>query len=222
MINQQRSKDGTPLFNRLRSLVFSHIKELKSSYHEIIRKPLSSFITVSLIGLSIGLPSIFVVLGGNLLSGLDRIDQSVKINVFFDKNILVADGLALSKEIQNQPDVALVRFISSEEAIKEFQRQTKLSEILFTLGQNPLPHVVEVVPVSFDPIDVSILVSVLNDLAGVESASTNLNWLERFYGLFSIMRIVGIVFAAAFFVGLILVVAHTIRLLFRIKQKKSS
>ena len=177
---------------------------------EIIRKPLSSFVTISLIGISIGLPSIFLILGENFLAGLDRIDQSVKINVFLDKSVLVAEGLALSKEIQDQPDVSLVRFISSEEAIKDFQKQTNLSEILFTLGQNPLPHVIEVVPVSFDPIDVAILVSSLNDLNGVESASTNLGWLERLYGVFSIVRSIGIVFVIIFFAGLILVVAHTI------------
>ena len=210
LINQKGSKSGTQLFNGLRFFLLSHVREIKGALSEIIRKPLSSFVTISLIGISIGLPSIFVILGENFLAGLDRMDQSVKINVFLDKNVLVTEGLALSKEIQNQPDVSTVRFISSEEAIKEFQKQTNLSEILFTLGQNPLPHVVEVVPVSFDPIDVAILVSSLNDRGGVESASTNLSWLERLYGIFSIVRSIGIVFAVTFFVGLILVVAHTI------------
>jgi len=190
--------------------VFSHVTEFKGALVEIIRKPLSSFVTISLIGISIGLPSIFVIIGENFLSGLDRIDQSVKINVFLEEGISISEGLALSREIQNQLDVSMVRFISSEEAIKEFQKQTNLSEILFTLDQNPLPHVVEVVPISFEPINVSILVASLNDRNGVESASTNLNWLERLYGVFSIIKSVGIVFAVTFFVGLILVVAHTI------------
>ena len=190
--------------------MFSHVTEFKGALVEIIRKPLSSFVTISLIGISIGLPSIFVIIGENFLSGLDRIDQSVKINVFLEEGISISEGLALSREIQNQLDVSMVRFISSEEAIKEFQKQTNLSEILFTLDQNPLPHVVEVVPISFEPIDVSILVASLNDRNGVESASTNLNWLERLYGVFSIIKSVGIVFAVTFFVGLILVVAHTI------------
>ena len=190
--------------------MFSHMRELKGALHEIIRKRLSSFITISLIGISIGLPSIFVIIGENFLSGLERIDQSIKINVFLEEGISVSEGLALSREIQNQLEVSMVRFISSEEAIKEFQKQTNLSEILFTLGNNPLPHVVEVVPVSLDPIDVSILVASLNDRAGVESASTNLNWLERLYSVFSIIKSVGIVFAVTFFVGLVLVVAHTV------------
>ena len=190
--------------------MFSHVTEFKGALVEIIRKPLSSFVTISLIGISIGLPSIFVIIGENFLSGLDRIDQSVKINVFLEEGISISEGLALSREIQNQLDVSMVRFISSEEAIKEFQKQTNLSEILFTLDQNPLPHVVEVVPISFEPINVSILVASLNDRNGVESASTNLNWLERLYGVFSIIKSVGIVFAVTFFVGLILVVAHTI------------
>ena len=190
--------------------MFSHMRELKGALDEIIRKRLSSFITISLIGISIGLPSIFVIIGENFLSGLERIDQSIKINVFLEEGISVSEGLALSREIQNKPDVSMVRFISSEEAIKEFQKQTNLSEILFTLGNNPLPHVVVVVPVSLDPIDVSLLVSSLNDRAGVESASTNLNWLERLYSVFSIVKSVGIVFAITFFVGLILVVAHTV------------
>ena len=190
--------------------MFSHMRELKGALDEIIRKRLSSFITISLIGISIGLPSIFVIIGENFLSGLERIDQSIKINVFLEEGISVSEGLALSKEIQNQLEVSTVRFISSEEAIKEFQKQTNLSEILFTLGNNPLPHVVVVVPVSLDPIDVSLLVSSLNDRAGVESASTNLNWLERLYSVFSIVKSVGIVFAITFFVGLILVVAHTV------------
>ena len=190
--------------------MFSHVTEFKGALVEIIRKPLSSFVTISLIGISIGLPSIFVIIGENFLSGLDRIDQSVKINVFLEEGISISEGLEFSREIQNQLDVSMVRFISSEEAIKEFQKQTNLSEILFTLDQNPLPHVVEVVPISFEPINVSILVASLNDRNGVESASTNLNWLERLYGVFSIIKSVGIVFAVTFFVGLILVVAHTI------------
>ena len=190
--------------------MFSHMRELKGALDEIIRKRLSSFITISLIGISIGLPSIFVIIGENFLSGLERIDQSIKINVFLEEGISVSEGLALSREIQNKPDVSMVRFISSEEAIKEFQKQTNLSEILFTLGNNPLPHVVVVVPVSLDPIDVSLLVASLNDRVGVESASTNLNWLERLYSVFSIVKSVGIIFAITFFVGLILVVAHTV------------
>ena len=190
--------------------MLSHWKEFKGALDEIIRRPLGSFITISLIGISIGLPSIFVIIGENFLSGLDRIDQSAKVNVFLDEGTSVSEGLALSREIQNQFDVSMVRFISSEEAIKEFQQQTNLSEILLTLGQNPLPHVLEIEPVSFDPIDVSILVATLNERNGVESASTNLSWLERLYSIFSIIKSVGIVFASIFFVGLILVVAHTI------------
>ena len=116
--------------------MFSHMRELKGALDEIIRKRLSSFITISLIGISIGLPSIFVIIGENFLSGLERIDQSIKINVFLEEGISVSEGLALSGEIQNKPEVSMVRFISSEEAIKEFQKQTNLSEILFTLGKS--------------------------------------------------------------------------------------
>ena len=135
MINQKKSKGGTQIFRRLKPFVFSHVTEFKGALVEIIRKPLSSFVTISLIGISIGLPSIFVIIGENFLSGLDRIDQSVKINVFLEEGISISEGLEFSREIQNQLDVSMVRFISSEEAIKEFQKQIGKSRMILYLCQ---------------------------------------------------------------------------------------
>ena len=219
-MNQNRAEKKSGFLLRTRLLVSGHFDDLKKTAAELITNPLNSTLSLLLIAVSIALPSIFLTLTTNFMSGLDRIDESPKINVYLREEVSIEEGMTVTRGLLEHPQVSEATFISADEALKEFQEGSNLSGILIALDENPLPHVVEVVPSSLDPLDVSNLVMSIELYDQVQEASINLRWLERLFAISLILKRLVFVLALILFLGVILVIAHTIGVAIQFKRQE--
>ena len=87
------------------------------------------------------------------------------------------------EEIRQIPEVKGVTFISSEDALKQFQDRSGFGEVLSTLERNPLPHVIEISPLDPDPVSLGAMVATWRENPAVDRVSVDLDWLERLFAL---------------------------------------
>jgi len=103
-------------------------------------------------------------------------------------------------------------FISREESLEEFRRDSGFGKSIDTLSSNPLPHTIIVEPGQVDTFTARNLQNSLQAMPEVAIAKLDTEWLERLYTIIEIARrsvtIVTILFAFA----VLLIIGNTIRL----------
>ena len=66
-----------------------------------------------------------IFLGATLKSTLNQIKNKVDVNVYFTRDAPEADILSLKDKLEQLPEVALVEYISREEALADFKERVK-------------------------------------------------------------------------------------------------
>ena len=124
-------------------------------------------------------------------------------------------------ELKNQilafPEIASVKFISSEKALNQLKKQMKRQASLFgNLKENPLPDVLEIrmKASNRDWEKVEILAAQIEVLPKIEGVEYGQKWLGRAIGIFNLFKFAGMVMCFVFFMASVFIVANTIRLLF--------
>ncbi|MEJ2397638.1 MAG: permease-like cell division protein FtsX [Gammaproteobacteria bacterium] len=141
-------------------------------------------------------------------------DGVAKISLFLKTSVSDAQASQLGQRLRSLPQVANVDFISREQALTEFKRQSGFGDALDALDDNPLPAVLVVTPKLQDNSSQAIqsLAQQLKQNSAVEYAQLDRRWLQRLYG---IMHIIGrgvLILGAALALAVLLVVGNTIRL----------
>jgi len=110
--------------------------------------------------------------------------------------------------------VASVQYISPEEGLKDFLRDSGFSKALANLKQNPLPGVliVEPSPALQKTWQVQQLYSRLQNLPGVSMAQLDLTWLKRLHAIMAIGHRFVSILMFLFFIAVVFVVFNTITL----------
>ncbi|HKI74709.1 MAG TPA: permease-like cell division protein FtsX, partial [Pseudomonadales bacterium] len=146
---------------------------------------------------------------GNVSAGWDG---RPRISVYLKDDISDARAKDVSQALDKMAHVASVRYISREQALKEFTSMSGFGDVLSTLDKNPLPPVVEVVPAETQPGMVKMLATNIRGVGDVDSVSVDLAWIQRLYAILALGR--SFVTALAFFLGLgvLLSIGNTIRL----------
>ena len=128
------------------------------------------------------------------------------------RDVTVSTGQALVRNIESQEGVDQVLFVSSSDALEQFQHRSGFGDVLSTLDRNPLPHVVEVVPNSNDPLNLTTMIAGWEAIPAVERVSVDLAWLERLFALLSFAERLVLAIAVVLALGVMLIMGNTIRL----------
>lgn len=198
--------------DRLRAWWAHHRLVSVTTLKELLASPLSSLMTWLVIGIALGLPTILYVVLQNVSLASGDWGGKPRLSFYLDKTVEISDARALVSRIEAQPEVDEVIFISSDEALKEFQHRSGFNEVLNTLDRNPLPHVIEVVPFDADPMKLSELIAVWEVYPEVDHISVDLKWLERLFALLAFGQRLIVSLALVLGVGVMLVMGNTIRL----------
>lgn len=173
---------------------------------------LSSFISLLVIGIVIALPSLLYVTLTNISALSGDWGGKPRISLYLEREVTQSVGRNIADEISADAKIESVRFISSEAALKDFQQLSGLSDVMNSLERNPLPHVIEVVLKTMDPIASKELAAAWRNSDSIAKVSFDLAWLERLTALLGFgKRLVGALSLILGF-GVILIMANTIRL----------
>mgnify|MGYP006160864049 FL=1 len=202
----------TGLRDRLVAWLSHHQRVSLSTLAELLGNPFTSLMTWLVIGIALGLPLILYVVLQNVSSISGDWGGKPRVVLYLTQEVTLEGGQALAMEIEQRDDIEETVFVSSARALQEFQRRSGFGDVLSTLDRNPLPHVIEVVPVNPDPLDLGKLVSAWEANMLVENVSVDLQWLERLFALLVFAERLVTALAIVLGLGVMLIMGNTIRL----------
>jgi cell division transport system permease protein len=202
----------TGLRNRLVAWLSHHQRVSLSTLAELLGNPFTSLMTWLVIGIALGLPLILYVVLQNVSSISGDWGGKPRVVLYLTQEVTLEGGQALAMEIEQRDDIEETVFVSSARALQEFQRRSGFGDVLSTLDRNPLPHVIEVVPVNPDPFVLGKLVSAWEVNMLVENVSVDLQWLERLFALLVFAERLVTALAIVLGLGVMLIMGNTIRL----------
>jgi len=178
--------------------------------------PLATWITFAVIALALALPTGLYVLLINL-EGLTSEEREVPtISLFLKQHITAQEAYDHAILLSEKPEITGVTVITREQAADKFKQITGFNEILKTLGNNPLPHVLVVTPrlhlLGQLQTDFDTFADSLKKYGIVDNVQIDVEWVQRLGGIIQIAERVTLVIAILLAITVLLVVGNTIRL----------
>lgn len=199
---------------RRRALARSHAYSLLSSLGRFMRAPLSHLLTLGVIAVALALPTLCLV----LLEDLQRLGaglaQTGDVNLFLKADLDEPAARELARRLREQPEIALVRLKSPQEALSEFREFAEFSDALSALQDNPLPWVLagELKSSAYADQTTRELVQRLREWPEVDLVQFDQEWLARLKALIALVQRGVLVVGALLGLAVLLVIGNTIRL----------
>jgi cell division transport system permease protein len=204
--------DGPDFSTLVAAWLESHRSSLLDSLRRLGKQPIGSFFTCLVMAIALSLPMGLSL----LLSNVERLggswQRAAQISLYLKLDASPAEGTKLRDDIKAIPGVADAEYVSSDDALKEFQQQSGLGEALKELPQNPLPGVVVVTPNEVDKPALEALRTRLAEMPKVQQAQLDLVWVERLAAILKLGDRFVFGLTVLLVLALLLVIGNTIRL----------
>lgn len=202
------------VIKRMYMTVINHIRQLLASLGELWRQPLASLMTITVLGLSITLPSTLYILVKNSEQVTAGWEEAGEISLFLKPSTTVAQAEQVTLAIGLFDEVDAATLIPADEALKDFEQRSGLTNSLSYLENNPLPHVIVVTPLEnfMNPTAARGLLNKLERQTHVDFGKLDIEWLERLYATVGIARDIVWIVAILLCVSVVLIIGNTIRL----------
>lgn len=196
----------------LSDLLQIHRRLAKNSGRRLVQTPVSSFITVFVIAVSLLLPALLFSLNSNLTSVLAGFEDSAQVTLYLHAGISDADAKEVSNDLLSLETMNYASYISPAQALDEFGTATGLENLLQEMASNPLPGAIVVTPANVSPTAVDDLVRQLQDLPEVDLVQVDSRWLQRLAAISELVGAIGRVLSLIVILGLFFIVGNTIKL----------
>ena len=198
----------------LGAVLVDHARVLVASLGRLVSHPLSTLMTVAVIGIALALPAglHLIVTNGRALSG--QWAGAAELSVYLRPGTDLATAKKIAAELESDPVIAEVRLIASDEALAEFRAHSGFGEALEALPDNPLPSLIVLLPATThnSADDIAALAERLQNELPADLVQVDTEWVGRFHAMLEIIRRVVSLAAGLLAVGVIIVVGNTIRL----------
>lgn len=200
--------------SKVTALWLDHLRVLFFSLGKLYRAPVASLITMLVIGIALALPTGVYLLLLNFQSLTHGWEDAAQISLFLKTDAPAAQIEQLATDVIARDDIESVDVVTAAEALTEFRETSGFGEALDTLGENPLPPVLIVMPLPDYRHGEKLqqLVSTLGGLEAVDLAQLDLDWLRRLQALMAFVHRGMLALAVMLGVAVLLVVGNTIRL----------
>jgi len=211
---RRQRKPGRRPGRFLRAWLSQHAQAFVFSLGQFFKQPGSNLLSAAVIGISLALPAAFYLILDNAQRVLDNWEGGVRISLYLKQDVSGDEALSLAKQLRREDGVKSVRYISPDQALKEYQSASGFNQALDALETNPLPGVLVVTPrlISLSSDRGEALLAHLNGLPQVDSAQYDSRWVRRLLAIVRILQRGVIVLACLLAVAVLLVVGNTIRL----------
>ncbi len=183
------------------------------SIHFISARLGTSFLVWLVVGIALALPAGLWILQVNMDEMSAGWQGRPGLSVYFETNAAQDDIDVAVQHLQSQQAIEQVEVTSAEQALAEFKNYSGLGDALDLLGENPLPSSLTArFSQNMQPGVLDDLMRSTASLAGVAEVVVEKTWLERLNDLSAVVSRLGVVLAALFGVGAVLVTASSVRL----------
>lgn len=189
-----------------------HLKTACESFSRLLSAPAASLMTVVVIGIALLLPSALYVIMNNLQALSGGINSASQISLYLNENVTDNEAIQISEQLLQRDEIASSEYISPVQAVAEFNTHSGLGDVIDALENNPLPGVIVLSPSIVDATSASALLEELSDLAEVESAQLDLQWVERLQAFLQLTQRASNGLMLILALAVLFVVGNTIRL----------
>ena len=199
---------------RFAMYLVDHLRQLFASLGELWRTPLSSLMTIAVLGVSLALPASFYVLLKNAESVSSFWQSQAQISLYLKQNTDEVQIKEFKTRLEGMSEIRQVTFISQEQGLADFSGAAGFAEALDLLEQNPLPAVLilNLSESGRQPDMAELLLADMNAEPLVDTARLDMAWLARLSGIVELLRQAVVGMAVLLLAGVLLVVSNTLRL----------
>lgn len=172
-------------------------------------------VSVGAITIAFLITGIFLLLTLNLSAVVERWAEDFQVVVFLHDTITEEQQTLLRKRLDGEMAVREVTYVSKEDALAKFRRQTGGQESLLEgMSTNPLPASFELrIHEKYQTASsLEQLAASLKRMEGVEDVLYGQEWVERLTSVIEVMKILGIVVGGVLGLASLFIVANTIRM----------
>ncbi|MDH5393827.1 MAG: permease-like cell division protein FtsX [Gammaproteobacteria bacterium] len=198
----------------LKAYFSHHLRVFISSLGELTRRPIASMMTVTVIAIALTLPSGLYLLLHNVQQVSADWDSSAQMSLFLKDNVSQQAVTQLARRLKLRNDIESTQIITPDEALQDFIRISGFGDALHSLDKNPLPAVIVIQPIidRHNPLQASQLLDEMKNLAEVDIAQLDLEWVKRLYRMLEIANRAVWIISLLLGIAVLLTVGNTIRL----------
>lgn len=190
-----------------------HADTARASFMRLARQPVSSGLTILVIGITLALPAALNLVVKNAAAVSGGWDSALDFSVFLETDVSEDDAAALGTLIGQRADVESVTFVPADEALAEFRERSGLGAAIDQLEDNPLPHTLIVRPSPANTTQsMGLLREELENLPETAYVQVDTEWVQRFHAILDIVRQAILVGSALIAAAIVVIIGNTIRL----------
>jgi cell division transport system permease protein len=208
-------KQNNDRLNRLiKSWALQNLQAFVFSLGQYCRQPVSSFLTSSVIGIALALPTGFYLGLENARLVSSGWDNTVQITAFLKEDVDDSNAMALTERLTTWDEITNVQFISRESALEEYRQSSGYAEAIDALDENPLPSLLLIQPLMgslSEDRDTQLIVN-LEELPEVARAQYDQMWVKRLNTIILIIQRGVMILAVFLALAVLLIIGNTIRM----------
>ena len=112
---------------------------LAATLARLARTPLASVLNIGVIGVALALPLAFYVVLVNVQGMARDKAPAPQVSLFLTLDAQTADTQEIENRLKKHTAIAKYRFISRDQALTELKAKSGLTDVITSLGRNPLP-----------------------------------------------------------------------------------
>jgi cell division transport system permease protein len=195
----------------MRTWFRQHLAAFARAARRLFSTPLSTLLSIMVIGIAMTLPAAGYLLLDNLKALGANSTSAQQMSLFMATDASVVQVAEVEKRLQILlPDQW--RFVSRTEALRQLEANEGMAEIVSSLPKNPLPDAFILDPADARPETLERLSAVVGGWPGVAHVQLDSAWIKRFDAFLRLGRLAVNLLAAVFAAGLVAVTLNTIRL----------
>jgi cell division transport system permease protein len=182
-----------------------------------LRKAPGSFLfNILVVAIALALPFMGLTVLGNVRPLSEQVSVDPEISLFLKQDLAREQAGALATPLREMMKDAKIVFVPREKALDNLKDKSGLSDVLATLGENPLPDSYIIKLDAFRSaaagLDVDDLAERMRALPGVDTVQIDSAWVKRLAALIGVLKLALLLLAATLSTVVVAVVFNTIRL----------
>ncbi len=168
--------------------VSHHLHALKHSIKTLLKRPISSLMTMGVIAITLSLPCLFWVFSDNVERMTLDWKKGGHISLYLQSKLSAKEQSALLSQVNKMSGVGEATLKTPAEGLAMLQAQEGMQDIMQYLPENPLPSMIEVTPALTvdNPTEINHLFYQLKQLPGVAQAKVDLAWVNRLHAILNL------------------------------------
>jgi len=213
-MNSASRSDNQSVLTRIQARIIRHLQQAIGSLGDLWRTPFSSVMTILVLGISLTLPATLHLFVKNANAISDQWDSASEISLFLKQDLNEKSARHFVERIKLYPEIASVKYISSESALADFKVMSGFGEALAYLDSNPLPATVLVTPTqrASQPQAAQELLLKLEAEKEVDQGKLDVEWLTRLQAIANLIENIVIGIGILLCLSVVLIIGNTIRL----------